>query len=83
MQKVLEAENKLRQIEVEARQAEARAKGEAAAAIARAEGQAKANKILLDSLTQELLQYTLIDKLAEKATTIIIPQGLPLTFAPK
>lgn len=81
-QKVIEAENTLRRIEVEARQAEQKAKGEAAAAIARAEGQSEANRILADSLTPELLQYTFIDKVADQDVDkiLVIPYGSPITL---
>lgn len=81
-QKVLEAENKLREIEVVARQAEQQAKGEAAAAIARAEGQVKAMQMLSESLTDSYLRYLYIDKLAKDAKIIIVPEGMPFTVQP-
>jgi prohibitin 2 len=80
VQAVLESENKLRQIEVEARQAEQKAKGEAAAAIAYADGQAKANAILSGSLTPDLLQYMLIQAIKGNDKIIAIPNGLSLTL---
>jgi prohibitin 2 len=91
VQKVLEAENKLRQVEVEARQAEQKAKGEAAAAIAAAEGQGRAitivtdaqveaNKKISDSLTREVLQYILIDRLGQDIKVIVIPAGQDLAL---
>jgi len=91
VQKVLEAENKLRQVEVEARQAEQKAKGEAAAAIASAEGQGRAitivtdaqveaNKKISDSLTREVLQYILIDRLGQDIKVIVIPAGQDLAL---
>jgi len=86
LQRALEAENKLRQIEVEARQAEAMAKGLANAAVVEAEGKAKAMAILAEaeanansrissSLNAMINQYRLIDKLAENAKVIIVPSG--------
>lgn len=80
VQKVLEAENKLRQIEVEARQAEQKAKGEAAATIALAQGQAEANKILSDSLTPTLIQYMFIQTIKGTDKIIAVPNGLTLTL---
>lgn len=80
VQKVLEAENKLRQIEVEARQAEQKAKGEAAAGIALAEGQATAFKILSDSLTPDLLQYLFIQNIKGTDKVITVPSGITLTL---
>jgi regulator of protease activity HflC (stomatin/prohibitin superfamily) len=80
VQKVLEAENKLKQIEVEARQAEQKAKGEAAATIALAQGQAEANKILSDSLTPTLIQYMFIQTIKGTDKIIAVPNGLTLTL---
>jgi len=80
MQKAKEAENKLLQIEVEARQAEQKAKGEAAATIAIANGQAEANKILGESLTPSILQYMLIQAINTNDKVITIPNGLSLTL---
>jgi prohibitin 2 len=84
VQRVLEAENKLRQIEVEARQAEQQAKGEAAAAVARAKGQQEAARILAEAIKEnpEYLRYMYIDKLAKDAKIIIIPEGMPFTLNP-
>jgi prohibitin 2 len=83
VQKVLEAENKLRQIEVEARQAEQVAKGEAAAAIARANGQAEANKIVDASLTEKVLRYYFIDKLGSDVKVWVIPDNQAFTISPE
>jgi len=83
VQKVLEAENKLRQIEVEARQAEQVAKGEAAAAIARANGQAEANKIVDASLTEKVLRYYFIDKLGSDVKVWVIPDNQAFTVSPE
>jgi len=51
-QKALKAENDLRRIEVEARQAEQQAKGIAAANVAEAQGEAEAIKIINEALAQ-------------------------------
>ena len=81
VQAVLEAQNKLERIKVEAQQAQAQAIGEANAAIARAEGQVKAIEILKSALTPEYLQYIYIDKLAKDAKVIVVPAGMPLTLS--
>ncbi len=80
VQKVLEAENKLRQIEVEARQAEQKAKGEAAATVALASGQAEANKILGESLTPSIIQYMFIQSIKNTDKIVAVPGGITLTL---
>ncbi len=85
-QAVLEALNKLEQVKVEAQQREAEAKGEADARIAQAIGEAEyirvvtdaqiaANEAIADSLTPEVLQYILLDRLGEDIEVIVIPSG--------
>lgn len=81
VQAVLEAQNKLERIKVEAQQAQAQARGEADAAVARAEGQVRAIEILKAALTPEYLQYIYIDKLAKDAKVIVVPQGMPLVLS--
>ena len=90
-QAVFEAKNKLERIKVEAQQAEEQAKGEANARIAKANGEAEyirivtdaqvaANEAIHGSLTPEVLQYILLDRLGEDVKVMIIPsdQGLDL-----
>jgi regulator of protease activity HflC (stomatin/prohibitin superfamily) len=85
-QAVWEARNKLERIKVEAEQREAEAKGEANARIARANGEAEyirivtdaqvaANEAVTDSLTPEVLQYILLDRLGDDIKLIVIPSG--------
>ena len=85
-QAVWEAINKLERVKVEADQAEAAAIGEASARIARAEGEAEyirvvtdaqvaANEAISESLTPEILQYILLDRLGEDIKIIVIPSG--------
>ena len=85
-QAVLEATNKLERVKVEAQQAEAQAKGEADARIAKAIGEAEyirvvteaqvaANKDIAESLTPEVLQYILLDRLGEDIKVMVIPSG--------
>ncbi|MEE8413439.1 MAG: prohibitin family protein, partial [Dehalococcoidales bacterium] len=85
-QAVLEATNKLERVKVEAQQAEAQAKGEADARIAKAIGEAEyirivteaqvsANAAIAGSLTPEVLQYILLDRLGDDIKVMIIPSG--------
>src|SRR5690606_6067099 len=94
VQRALEAENRLRQIEIEARQREAQAKGEANAKIAEAEGQAQAiltvaeaqaeaNKLINDSITDELVRYNLVDRLSPGISTIVLPSGQDFILGPE
>ena len=94
-QAVLEATNKLERVKVEALQREAEAKGEADARIAKAIGEAEyirvvtdaqvaANKAIAESLTPEVLQYILLDRIGEDIKVMVIPsgQGLDLVLPP-
>ena len=85
-QAVLEATNKLERVKVEAQQREAEAKGEAGARIAKAIGEAEyirvvteaqvaANQAIAESLTPEVLQYILLDRLGEDIKVMVIPSG--------
>ena len=92
-QAVLEATNKLERVKVEAEQREAEAKGEADARIAQAEGEAEyirivteaqvtANQAIAASLSPEILQYILLDRLGDDIKIMVIPagQGLDLVL---
>ncbi len=92
-QAVLEAKNKLERVKVEAQQREEEARGEANARIAKAEGEAEyirivteaqiaANEAISDTLTPEILQYILLDRLGEDIKLMVIPsdQGLDLVL---
>jgi len=85
-QAVLEATNKLERVKVEAQQREAEARGEANARIAKAKGEAEyirvvtdaqvaANNAISTSLTPEVLQYILLDRLGEDIKVMVIPSG--------
>ncbi len=85
-QAVWEAINTLERVKVEAQQREAEAKGEAAARIALANGEAEyirvvtdaqvaANNAIAGSLTPEVLQYILLDRLGADIKVIVIPSG--------
>ncbi|MBI2958017.1 MAG: prohibitin family protein [Chloroflexi bacterium] len=90
-QSVLEARNKLERVKVEAQQREAEAKGEASARIAKAEGEAEyirvvtdaqvaANNAIAASLTPNVLQYILLDRLGDDIKVMIIPSGQGLSL---
>ncbi len=88
-QAVLEATNKLQRVIVEAQQREAEARGEADARIAKANGEAEyirvvtdaqvaANQAIAETLTPEILQYILLDRLGEDIKIMVIPSGQSL-----
>ncbi len=92
-QAVLEAENKLERVKVEAQQAEAESEGFANARIAQAEGEAEyirvvteaqvaANEAIAASLSPEVLQYILLDRIGDDIKVIVLPggQGLDLVL---
>jgi len=85
-QAVWESRNKLERVKVEAEQREAEARGEANARIAKANGEAEyirvvtdaqvaANNAIAESLSPEVLQYILLDRLGEDIKLIVIPSG--------
>ena len=85
-QAVFEARNKLERIKVEAQQREEQEIGEANARIAKARGEAEyirivteaqvaANEAIAESLTPEILQYILLDRLGEDIKIMVIPSG--------
>ena len=85
-QAVWESRNKLERVKVEAEQAEAAAVGEADARIAKAEGEAEyirvvtdaqvaANNAIAGSLTPQVLQYILLDRLGDDIKVMVIPSG--------
>ena len=93
LQAVLEAQNKLERVKVEAQQAEAQAKGLANARIAQATGEAEyiriiteaqvnSNNAIAGSLTPEVLQYILLDRLAKNVQVMVVPsdKGLDLVL---
>lgn len=61
-QQAIQAENKVKQFEAEARQAVAKAQGTSESILVEAKAQAEANKILSESLTPELVRYKMVEK---------------------
>jgi len=85
-QAVLQAQFTLEQVKIEAQQREEKERGEANARIAKAEGEAEyirvvtdaqvaANNAVAESLSLEVLQYILLDRLGEDIKVIVIPSG--------
>jgi prohibitin 2 len=85
-QAVLQAQFTLEQVKIEAQQREEKERGEANARIAKAEGEAEyirvvtdaqvaANNAIAESLSPEVLQYILLDRLGDDIKVIVIPSG--------
>ena len=92
-QSVLQAQFTLEQVKIEAQQREEKERGEANARIAKAEGEAEyirvvtdaqvaANNAIAESLSPQVLQYILLDRLGGDIKLIVIPagQGLDLVL---
>lgn len=92
-QAVLQSLNTLERVKVEAQQREEEARGEANARIAQAEGEAEyirvvtqaqvaANEAIASSLSPEILQYILLDRIGDDIKVIVVPggQGLDLVL---
>ncbi len=83
-QQQVQTENQvLAQKQVQAQQAVAVAHGQAQAIVETARGQSEANDLLTKSLTPDLIQYTLIQKLSPSIQTIILPSGQQFILDPK
>ncbi len=84
-QKALKAENDLRRIEVEARQAEQQAKGLAAANVAEAEGEAQAIKIINEALASNpnYLEWLKIHTWDGKLPMVVGEGATPFIQIPK
>jgi regulator of protease activity HflC (stomatin/prohibitin superfamily) len=79
-QKAIEAENKVKQIEAEARQEVARADGKAQAILKEATSQAEANKILAESITPDYIKYKMLEKWNGEAPRVIGGSDVGLLF---
>jgi len=74
-QKRIQAEQAVAQAQGQADSNVKLAEGQAAATIALANGQATANEALAASLSDQILQYQYIQKLADKITVMLVPSG--------
>lgn len=73
----------LAQKQIQAEQIKVTAQANADASVIAAKGQADANNLLTKSLSPELIQYTLIQKLAPTIQTLILPDGQNFILDPK
>jgi regulator of protease activity HflC (stomatin/prohibitin superfamily) len=74
-QKKIQADQAVAQAQGQADSNVKLAEGQAAATVALANGQATANKALAASLSDQILQYQYIQKLADKITVMLVPSG--------
>lgn len=74
-QRALEEEQRVKVVEFQAQQAVARARGKADSLYTIAERQAEANNKLAASLTDRLVQYTMVTKLAPNVNVALLPAG--------
>ncbi len=72
-QKVETERQKLEQSKIVAQTAVEQAKGQAQAQIERARGEAESNRLIAQSLTEEILTNRYIEKLSDKITTVLVP----------
>lgn len=72
-QRVLTEQQILEQRRIQAEQEIVRAEGEAQAQIERARGEAEANRLLTESLSEELIRYTGITQLSDKINIALVP----------
>jgi regulator of protease activity HflC (stomatin/prohibitin superfamily) len=81
-QKALEEEQNIKVKKALAAQAVETARGSAESIYINAERQAAANKKLSESLSAELIQYTMISKLSDKIEVMILPAGQSFILSP-
>lgn len=79
-QNAVTEQNKVAVAKAQADQQVATAQGEADATVAKAKGQAEANKLLSESLTPELIQFTMVQNLSDNITVVGIPVGQGTIF---
>lgn len=80
-QAAIAAENKVKQIQAEAEQTVAKARGDSAAAVIEASGRAEANNKMQRSLSAELIQYTIAQKW-DGALPLYSGSGVPMISLP-
>lgn len=81
-QRQAEAQQGIESAKGEAEQERERAKGAADAITIRAEAQATANRLLDASLTQQVIQYLAVDKLADDLDIALLPSGQGVIIDP-
>lgn len=81
-QDALREEERIRQRQAEAEQAVAVAEGEGQAIEIRAEAQAEANRLIGQSLSQEVIQFTAVQNLSDNIQIALIPSGAGILVDP-
>ncbi len=81
-QDALREEEKIKQKQAEAEQAVAVAEGEAQAITVKAEAQAEANRVIGQSLSEQVIQFTAVQTLSDNITIALIPSGQGLLLDP-
>jgi len=79
-QQALEEEQRISVVKRQAQQAIEKARGEGEAIFVKAQKEAEANKALAKSITDQLIQYQLVQKLAPNAQVIVLPAGPNFLF---
>jgi regulator of protease activity HflC (stomatin/prohibitin superfamily) len=69
------AKNRVRQAQFEAQQKVEAAQGDAQSTLVKATAQARANTLVARSLTQQVIQYEYVQKIAPTVQTLVVPQG--------
>lgn len=82
-QSALEEEQKVAVERHKASQAVERAKGVGQSELEKAKKIAEANKLLIASITSDLIQYNLVNKLGDKIEVIIMPAGQNFILSPE
>jgi len=75
--------NILEQKRIQKEQAIVEAEAQAAAQIERAKGEAESNRLISESLTDEILQNRYIEKLSDKVQVVLVPSGGNFLFDTK
>jgi len=79
-QNALKEQETIKIVQAQAQQKIEEAKGEGEATLQKALKQAEANKELAKSLTPNLIQYSLIDKIGDQIKVIVVPSGQNFLF---
>jgi regulator of protease activity HflC (stomatin/prohibitin superfamily) len=77
-QAAISAQNRVAQVEAEAKQKIAQASGEAEAVLMRAKAEAEANRLLTQSLSQQLMEYKRLEKWDGKLPQVTGSGGIPM-----
>ncbi|MEZ4492054.1 MAG: prohibitin family protein [Dehalococcoidia bacterium] len=81
-QDALREQERIKQREAEAEQAVAVARGEAEAITVRAEAQAEANRLIGESLSEQVISFTAVQNLSDNIQIALIPSGQGLLIDP-